>query len=432
MPWALTGVERAAARATLASTQPIQSAINTVAMLDELAPTASAGTCQAYAAGETIANPTGDLWFVASGTVALRSADRFHRVVKGPSVLSPAYFGTAAPDILALTDGAVLGHLLPATVANANNHDQAWCDASMHEASADLEHARMLRERLYVGMKDHFEPDGSVSPGPYTSTMVRMCMLLVEDPSPPPLPWNVLPLFPASGRYFLVLTEYQNFSGGGSGTPYSYRELAYLIPCMTSLGVGFHTERLFPDGVMPTAVGREMYAFPKTFGQVWLGGSSGGAAANGKLHVHAEWSPQGTIAFDALIEQMAEAMLPPVPVVPNLAGLLAKAFQPVLTSFGFPMRIYTEREGRRSPMSPLGHAETVRAPTRFIIKGTRQLQLDSLHHATKPGLVGLGAWDLDVDMKLHEAYAVTDRSRALRTPWLRAQIPIRTLVELFT
>ncbi|MCP4805844.1 MAG: acetoacetate decarboxylase family protein [Proteobacteria bacterium] len=293
---------------------------------------------------------------------------------------------------------------------------------------------RQARRRLYAGMVDHFQDSGAVQPGPYTSSAVEMCMILVEDKHPPPLPWNVMPLLPGSGRYFIVLTDYKNFSSTTTTTTYRYRELAYLVSVMTTLGPGFHSVRLFPDAVVPTAVGRELYAFPKTFGEVWLDSKGGGAAANGNLQFHAEWSPSGAVDLSEVVRQMADALLPTFPVNPVswAAGALTGLVEPVLSTYGMPLRIYTERGGHNAPGSPLGHAEMVRAPFRFVISGTKELSLKGLHHATKPVLKGLGAWSFQVDMRLEESYAVNDRDNWLRTPWLRAQVPIRTLLELLS
>ena len=129
---------------------------------------------------------------------------------------------------------------------------------------------------------------------------------------------------------------------------------------------------------------------------------------------------------------MADAMLPSFPLSPVswAAGALTGLVEPILSSYGLPLRLYTERDGTAGPGSPLGHAEMVRAPFRFVVSAPRRLPLSGLHHATKATLKGLGAWCFDVDMRLEESYAVTDRDNWLRTPWLRAQVPIRTLVEL--
>ena len=133
---------------------------------------------------------------------------------------------------------------------------------------------------------------------------------------------------------------------------------------------------------------------------------------------------------------MTEAFLPGWAgrVPSGFMGLFTRLTGPVISRIGIPLRVFTERKSMdRSPMTPLGNNEMVRAPFRFTIKEARSLSLDWLYDVNRFSLKGIAAFEVEVDINLHESYAVRDRTglfRALRNPWLAAQVPFRTFLEL--
>ena len=391
-----------------------------------------------YASGDQEPNLAGNLWFQSKGCTALRSTGHFHRVVRGPAVLSPVNVGFGGPEILVLQPDTVLHELPVSSALWFNAWHAGWAGGMLASVAADLEATRFAREATYAGMADYFESSGALVEGPYQSSQVRMVLVVVEDDPPPPLPWNVLPALPGSKRWIRAFTHYTNFKAPGAPSSYEYQELAQLIPCLTASGLGFHTGRMYPDGVMPTAVGRELYAFPKRCAEVWMDDKGGGAAFQGKFMFHAEWTTGSTQGVGDFVRGLCEALLPGwagTLGVPQVTGLLAGAMAPALTRIGLPLRIFTERTGYSdSPVTPLGNDEMVRAPFRFVVKQPREVTLDWLYDVNRLTLNGLGAFEVEVDVKLHESYAVRDRTgwlRLLRNPVLAAQLPIRSVLELF-
>lgn len=389
-----------------------------------------------YSAGIKLPNPSGNLWFLTQGTVSLRTTGHFHRVARAPAVLSPVDVGLSGPEILVLEENTVL-HQMPAANALALNSGNAdWADGMIAATEEDLAATRSAREATYAGMADYFEPSGALIEGPYRSTNVRLVLVVVEDTKRPKLPWNVLPALPGVQRWIRAYSHYTNFRAPGAPSSYEYQELAQLVPCITAAGVGFHTAQMYPDGVMPTAVGRELYAFPKRCAEVWMDGDGGGAAFQGKFLFHTEWSNPTALTLRQWSTELAEALLPSWAStlgVPFVTGLFAWMLGPVIRRLGIPLRIFTDREGYEdSPVTPLGNDEMVRAPFRFKVNGTRRLDLDWLYDVDRLTLQGLGAFEADVDIALHESYSVSDRTgllRFFRNPWLRAQVPARGVIE---
>ncbi|HJN74262.1 MAG TPA: hypothetical protein QGF58_10050 [Myxococcota bacterium] len=389
-----------------------------------------------YASGDQEPNVAGDLWLMTEGCVALRSTGHFHRVLRGPTVLSPSDVGFGGPDILVLQEGTVLCRMAVANALLFNAMSSGWAHGMLDSAVADLEATRAAREATFAGMADYFEASGALMKGPYRSTTVRLVFVVVEDDPPPPLPWNVFPALPGSKRWIRAFSHYTNFKAADAPSDYEYQELAQLIPCVTTSGLGFHSGRMFPDGVMPTAVGRELYAFPKRCGEVWMDDHGGGAAFQGKFMFHAEWSGGTVQPVHEWMSDMTEAFLPGWAgrVPSGFMGLFTRLTGPVISRIGIPLRVFTERKSMdRSPMTPLGNNEMVRAPFRFTIKEARSLSLDWLYDVNRFSLKGIAAFEVEVDINLHESYAVRDRTglfRALRNPWLAAQVPFRTFLEL--
>lgn len=398
---------------------------------------ALAATGRRYQSGDQEPNLAGDLFLLSRGCVALRSTGHFHRIVRGDAVLSPSDTGFGGPEILVLEPNTVLHRMPLANVVSLNAGNDKWALGMLDATAMDLAATRALRESTYAGMADYFEESGALLEGPYRSTSVRLILVVVEDDPPPPLPWNVLPLLPGSKRWIRAFSHYSNFAAPAAPASYTYQELAQLIPVVTAAGLGFHTRRMFPDGVMPTAVGRELYAFPKRCADVWMDDAGGGAAFQGKFMFHAEWTAGAPQSIGDWLEDLTAALLPGwagTAGIPALTGALTPLIWPVLGPLGFPLRIFTEREGfSHSPLTPLGNDELVRAPFRFVVKEPRSLNLQWVYDVNRLGLKALGAFEVEVDIELKESYAVRDRTgflRFLRNPWLAAQVPFRTLREI--
>lgn len=155
-------------------------------------------------------------------------------------------------------------------------HEVPWVE-NFVRLFYQLELGRVYAEKMELErhLSDYFLPGtAGMVPGPYMSDQVTMTIFVMEgDPKqvagllPPGLfdpPWS-------AARYLVVASRIKDMRAChaiGAGREFDYNETAFFIPCLhVPFGPGAYCHSVFPDNYLAISIGRELYGFPKRFGE---------------------------------------------------------------------------------------------------------------------------------------------------------------------
>ena len=310
----------------------------------------------------------------------------------------------------------------------------ALCAIGQRWAQSELQRVHEERMRLERGQVDLIDPvDGELRPGPYELEAARLVYVVVEDPAITSIVPQELRGGLFNDRYMIVFADYPMLRGRAKvdAEALAYRETTIFVP-VTALsygGPGLFCPELYPDNLMAIVVGREIYSFPKRYGETGflhdpathLEDGHVVLVLDGELKAHVAWEGATELPrsahqewFSTLVDEMfgkdwdalAFSQLTKALIgrQPNMAAWLS-------TWNAMPVFLHHRRADLTHGKS---RDELVRVPFELLgINKLRRAELTSFD-LSLDGLAGgtpVGVWVSEVDMRLNTAEIVADRGK---------------------
>lgn len=159
-------------------------------------------------------------------------------------------------------------------------------------------------------------PNAKLVPGPYVGDPFEMYIFVMRD-QPEKLerllPKGLRPAPGFGGKYLLTFNfftrVYSKNPAGGEAT-FAYRETAPFIPCLgPGLRPAAFCPELYPDNFLAITLGRELYGFPKRFGQTRKTDNQIDLLLANRLILRASWEAVAALDTRSLTARLGEVLL---------------------------------------------------------------------------------------------------------------------------
>lgn len=259
------------------------------------------------------------LFLIDAGEVAIEHGDAVLRILRAPEVvgLLSVLDGQqrtarvrARTQVNALEIGAVDFTRLMETCPTL--------DRALIHHLAGIVRTQYSREAVLArSLSDFFSSPGAVMvPGPYLADPFEMLVFVMEgetarlrDLLPPG--YSLIPGL--GGRYLLTVSFFESLyseAPEGQGKSFSYREVTPFVPCVRGVSRPFaFAPELYPDSYLAISIGRELYGFPKRYGQIERADDSVDLFVGGRFVMRATHARAEPIADATMVQEMAEALI---------------------------------------------------------------------------------------------------------------------------
>lgn len=256
--------------------------------------------------------------FLQRGEVAATQAGGLVRMFHPPSELG----------LLSIVDGraftSTLTTLTPVRLSSLPRAElEALADQSPSFRRNLVDHfateVRRLNEAnndLRRSLDDFFEsPNARVVPGPYVADPYEMYFFVLEhDPRrlDAILPPGTRPIPGLSGRYILSFSFFDRVHSlhpAGLGKVFKYNETTLFVPCLgPNHRPSVFAPELYPDSYLAITLGRELYGFPKRFGQTERANRHINLMLSRRLVLRASWKDESEVRIRDFITESLGAL----------------------------------------------------------------------------------------------------------------------------
>ncbi len=266
----------------------------------------------------------GHLVLLGDGELREYSGGRFCRTIGSPAVLNPsALSGPAAPASNSAGPDTVFSPLSDSTLTLVPVERLRELAAGEPELAVALH--RVMAEEIARLRTDNahwrnrfqgvFKPGlgAVIEDGPFVMDPFDQYLFVLEMDRPQLrklLPRGVRPVPGLGGRYLLTFNFFTSVHSAKNGSAeYAYHETTPFIPCLgSSLRPAAFIPELYPDSFMPIAMGREVYGFPKRFGETTRREQTIDFALDGRHQLRAQWGEGRGISQNSLAGRVASAL----------------------------------------------------------------------------------------------------------------------------
>lgn len=176
----------------------------------------------------------------------------------------------------------------------------------LNEANTDLRRS----------LDDFFEsPNARVVPGPYVADPYEMYFFVIEHDArrlDAILPPGMRPIPGLSGRYILSFSFFDRVHSlhpAGLGKVFKYNETTLFVPCLgPNHRPSVFAPELYPDSYLAITLGRELYGFPKRFGQTERANRHINLLLSRRLVLRASWKDESEVRIRDFITESLQAL----------------------------------------------------------------------------------------------------------------------------
>lgn len=296
-------------------------------------------TPKQFAAGETIirqGEPADELILLLSGEAQVIRQERLQAMIAGPELIGLLALLESTPrsaDVRCWSDCQTL-HLSQQRFDQYLEQNSSLSRNLMKLLVTQLSQQYDTSFRASKSFDDLFtSPNAQLVPGPYEFDPFPVYLFVLEHE--PAHLQSLLPpgvkLIPGmGGRYIVLVSQIERCytdNAIGDGRQFGYHETTPFIPCVhQNQRFGSYIPELYPDAYLPIILGREMYGFPKRYGQTDIGQQHIDLILADRLLFRARWRQRQDLSSEAYAEQLLQAMLPENYLSRTLSQVSGKAF----------------------------------------------------------------------------------------------------------
>lgn len=256
--------------------------------------------------------------FLQRGEVAATQGGALVRMFHPPSELGLLSIvdGRAFTSTLTTFAASRLVSLPRAVLQTLADESPAFRRNLVDHFATEVRRLNESNSELRRSLDDFFEsPNARVVPGPYVADPFEMYFFVLAHDSrrlDAILPPGVRPIPGLHGRYILSFSFFDRVHSlhpAGLGKVFRYNETTLFVPCLgPNHRPSVFAPELYPDSHLAITLGRELYGFPKRFGQTERTNRHINLLLSRRLVLRASWKDEGEVRIRDFITEALQAL----------------------------------------------------------------------------------------------------------------------------